>query len=100
MNEKIYIWIIGGLLSLVNFLFWSRIKRIEKDLEDEKKKSSSIEKNYISRFEELHSKLNEVEKNIIREIYGVRLSAVSASASSSLNSEQRLSTSSQQLAKD
>ena len=76
MNEKIYIWIIGGLLSLVNFLFWSRIKRIEKDLEDEKKKSSSIEKNYISRFEELHSKLNEVEKNIIREIYGVRLSAV------------------------
>ena len=77
MNEKIYIWIIGGLLSLVNFLFWSRIKRIEKDLEDEKKKSSSIEKNYISRFEELHSKLNEVEKNIIKEIYGVRLSAVS-----------------------
>ena len=77
MNEKIYIWIIGGLLSLVNMLFWSRIKRIEKDLEDEKKKSSSIEKNYISRFEELHSKLNEVEKNIIKEIYGVRLSAVS-----------------------
>lgn len=77
MNEKIYIWIIGGLLSLVNFLFWSRIKRIEKDLEDEKKKSSSIEKNYISRFEELHSKLNEVEKNIIREIYSVKLSAVS-----------------------
>ncbi|MDP3683506.1 MAG: hypothetical protein Q8S01_06185 [Ignavibacteria bacterium] len=87
MNEKIYIWIIGGLLSLVNFLFWSRIKRIEKDLEDEKKKSSSIEKNYISRFEELHSKLNEVEKNIIREIYGVRLSAVSASASLSTSSQ-------------
>ena len=77
MNEKIYIWIIGGLLSLVNFLFWSRIKRIEKDLEDEKKKSSSIEKNYISRFEELHSKLNEVEKNIIREIYNIKLLAIS-----------------------
>ena len=76
MNEKIYIWIIGGLLSLVNMLFWSRIKRIEKDLEDEKMKSSSIEKNYISRFEELHSKLNEVEKNIIREIYSVKLSAI------------------------
>jgi len=77
MSENVFIWIIGGLVSLANFLFWSRIKRIEKDLEDEKKKSSSIEKNYISRFEELHSKLNEVEKNIIREIYGVRLSAVS-----------------------
>ncbi|MDP3580463.1 MAG: hypothetical protein Q8S39_00925 [Ignavibacteria bacterium] len=44
-------------------------------MEDEKKKSSSIEKNYISRFEELHSKLNEVEKNIIKEIYSVKLSA-------------------------
>ena len=81
MNEKIYIWIIGGLLSLVNFLFWSRIKRIEKDLEDEKKKSSSIEKNYISRFEELHSKLNEVEKNIIREIYSIKLSVISSQPS-------------------
>lgn len=76
MDEKIYIWIIGGLLSLVNFLFWSRIKRIEKDLEDEKKKSSSIEKNYISRFEELHSKLNEVEKNIIKEIYSIKVTAI------------------------
>jgi hypothetical protein len=77
MDEKIYIWIIGGLLSLVNFLFWSRIKRIEKDVDETKKKSSSIEKNYLSRFEELHNKLSEVEKNIIREIYKVKLSAVS-----------------------
>jgi hypothetical protein len=77
MNEKIYIWIIGGLLSLVNFLFWSRIKRIEKDVDETKKKSSSIEKNYLSRFEDLHNKLSEVEKNIIREIYAIKLSAIS-----------------------
>jgi hypothetical protein len=77
MSESVYIMIIGGLFSLVNLLFWNRIKRIEKDLEEEKRKSSSIEKNYISRFEELHSKLNEVEKNIIREIYTVKLTAVS-----------------------
>ncbi len=77
MNEKIYIWIIGGLLSLVNFLFWSRIKRIEKDVDETKKKSTAIEKNYLSRFEVLHNKLSEVEKNIIREIYNVKLSAVS-----------------------
>lgn len=77
MSENIYIWIIGGLLSLVNFLFWSRIKRIEKDVDEAKKKSSSIEKNYLSRFEELHDKLSEVEKNIIREIYSVKLSAFS-----------------------
>ncbi len=76
MNENIYLWIIGGLLSLVNFLFWSRIKRIEKDVDETKKKSSSIEKNYLSRFEDLHNKLSEVEKNIIREIYNVKLAAV------------------------
>ena len=77
MNEKIYIWIIGGLLSIVNFLFWSRIKRIEKDVDEAKKKSSAIENNYLSRFEELHNKLSEVEKNIIREIYNIKLLAIS-----------------------
>ncbi len=78
MNENnIYIWIIGGLLSLVNFLFWSRIKRIEKNVEETKKKSSSIEKNYLSRFEVLHNKLSEVEKNIIREIYNIKLTVFS-----------------------
>ncbi len=78
MSDNIYLWIIGGLLSLVNFLFWSRIKRIEKDVDETKKKSASIEKNYLSRFEDLHNKLSEVEKNIIREIYNVKLSATSA----------------------
>jgi hypothetical protein len=81
MNEKIYIWIIGGLLSLVNFLFWSRIKRIEKDVDEAKKKSASIEKNYLSRFEDLHNKLSEVEKNIIREIYKVKLSVLNNNSS-------------------
>lgn len=72
MNENIYMWIIGGLLGLVNMLFWSRIKRIEKDIEEAKKKSTSIEKNYLSRFEDLHNKLSEVEKNIIKEIYSIK----------------------------
>ena len=81
MSENIYLWIIGGLLGLVNMLFWSRIKRIEKDVDETKKKSSSIEKNYLSRFEDLHNKLGEVEKNIIREIYNVKLSVFSASTS-------------------
>jgi hypothetical protein len=82
MNDSIYLWIIGSLLGLVNFLFWSRIKRIEKDVDETKKKSSTIEKNYLTRFEELHSKLSDVEKNIIREIYNVKL----ASKSSRINS--------------
>ena len=64
-------------MSLVNMLFWSRIKRIEKDVDETKKKSSSIEKNYLSRFEALHDKLSEVEKNIIKEIYNVKLTAIS-----------------------
>jgi hypothetical protein len=76
LNENNYQWIIGALLGLVNFLFWSRIKRIEKDVDETKKKSSSIEKNYLTRFEELHSKLSDVEKNIIREIYNVKLASL------------------------
>jgi hypothetical protein len=46
-------------------------------VDEAKKKSSSIEKNYLSRFEELHNKLSEVEKNIIREIYSIKLLAIS-----------------------
>jgi hypothetical protein len=76
MNENIYQWLIGALLGLVNLLFWSRIRRIEKDIEEAKQKSYSIEKNYLSRFEELHSKLGEVEKNIIREIYSIKLTTL------------------------
>lgn len=72
-GEQIYFWIIGGLLSLVNLLFWGRIKRIEKDIDETKNKSSSIEKNYLSRFEKLHTKLGDVEKNIIHEIFEVKL---------------------------
>ena len=68
--------IITGLSSLVNFLFWGRIKRIEKDIQENKDKNERIEKNYISRFEELHTKLNEVEKNIIKEFYSIQLSAL------------------------
>lgn len=72
MEEKLYIWLIGALFSLVNFLFWGRIKRIERDLKEATQKSAAIEKNYLSRFEELHRRLNEVEKNIIREIYSIK----------------------------
>ena len=81
MSENVYIWIIGGLLGLVNMLFWSRIKRIEKDVDETKKKSFSTEKNYLSRFEDLHNKLSEVEKNIIKEIYSIKLASLDASRS-------------------
>lgn len=72
MSENTMLWIVGGLVSLVNFLFWSRIKRIEKDVDEAKRKSSTIEKNYLSRFEDLHNKLSKVEKNIIKEIYSIK----------------------------
>ncbi|MBU2492678.1 MAG: hypothetical protein KJ571_08650 [Bacteroidetes bacterium] len=75
MEEKqIYLIIIGALAGVVNILFWARIKRIEKDIEETRQKSTTIEKNYLSRFEKLHRRLGEVEKNIIRKIYEVKLS--------------------------
>ena len=81
MIGNIYIWILSGLVGVVNFLFWSRIKRIEKDIQGNKDKSENIEKNYILRFEELHTKLNDVEKNIIKEIFEMKLLAVSGQKS-------------------
>ena len=71
MNNLI-IGVVGVLWGLVNFLFWSRIKRIEKDIEDSIKRSNRIEHNYLDRFERLNEKLSEVEKNIIKEIYWKR----------------------------
>jgi hypothetical protein len=82
MYDNIYLWMIGALLSLVNVLFWSRIKRIEKDIDELRTKSYSIEKNYLSRFEELHCKLGDVEKNIIREIYSIKLTSIDSSRNS------------------
>ena len=67
--HELAIGVVGILWGLVNFLFWSRIKRIEKDIEDNVKRSNRIEHNYLDRFERLNEKLSEVEKNIIKEIY-------------------------------
>ena len=64
--------ILGGLLGMINFLFWNRIRRIERDIEGNKKLCSVIEHNYLDRFEKLNEKLNDVEKNIIREIFRER----------------------------
>jgi hypothetical protein len=63
MNEKFYIMDNWRTSKFSEFLFWSRIKRIEKDVDD-KKEILFIEKNYLSAFEVLHNKLSEVEKNI------------------------------------
>lgn len=77
MNGSVYIWLLSVFISLVNILFWSRIKRIERDIQENKDKNENIEKNYIARFEEINAKLNEVEKNIIKEIYDMKLIAIS-----------------------
>jgi len=77
VNGSVYIWLLSVFVALVNILFWSRIKRIERDIRDNKNKNEKLEKNYIARFEELHAKLNEVEKNIIREIFEIKLLALS-----------------------
>ena len=57
---------------MINFLFWNRIRRIEKDIEENKTLCGMIEHNYLDRFEKLNEKLNEVEKNIIKEIFRER----------------------------
>jgi len=90
MKELTVYGALGVLWSLVNFLFWSRIKRIEKDIEMNNQKTDEIEHNYLDRFEEMNrnincvkeentkehndiqrvitEKMNEIEKSIIREL--------------------------------
>jgi len=70
---KLIISIIGGLLGLVNFLFWNRIKAMEKNIERTSIQYDKIRGNYLHRFEELHKILNEMEKNIIKEIYELKI---------------------------
>jgi len=53
---------IGTLWSLVSMLFWSRIRRIEKDIEMNNKRCSEIEKNYLSRFEQMNNSINSVKE--------------------------------------
>lgn len=76
MDNKMVVWIISGLLGIINYLFWGRIKKLENEIEKLESKYSAIEKNYIKRFEEIHSRLADVEKNIIKEIYTVKLSVI------------------------
>jgi len=70
---ELLIVIISGLWGAVSFLFWSRIKRIEKDIEENKNKCDAIEHNYLDRFEKLTEKLSEVEKNILKAIMNYEL---------------------------
>ncbi len=43
-------------------LFWSRIKRIEKDVEMNAARCQQIEKNYLHRFEEVNNLINSVKE--------------------------------------
>ena len=74
--SELSIGVMGVLWTLVNFLFWSRIRRIEKDIEENKKKCDMIEHNYLDRFERLTEKLSEVEKNILKAIMNYELRIV------------------------
>jgi len=71
VNEMEFIIItglIGAMWTLINLLFWQRIKRIETDVDKNTESENQIKENYIDRFEKVYVKLNEMEINIIKHI--------------------------------
>lgn len=59
MNEQILYVAIGVLWTVTNILFWARMKKIEKDIVKNDKKSDKIEDNYLDRFERVNKAISE-----------------------------------------
>ena len=68
MGFIITIGLIGAMWTLINLLFWQRIKRIETDVDKNTESENQIKENYIDRFEKVYARLNEMEINIIKHI--------------------------------
>jgi len=68
MEFLIITGLIGAMWTLINLLFWQRIKRIETDVDKNTESGNQIRNNYIDRFEKVYVKLNEMEINIIKHI--------------------------------
>ncbi len=73
MGNNILLWVIGGLLGMVNFLFWARIRRIENDVEKNISKAEQIERNYLGRFERMYEKLDKTEMKILQKLHEIEL---------------------------
>lgn len=67
--DPFIILIVSSLISIINYLFWARIKRIEKDTFGYSQDIEKIKTNYLSRFDEIKTALNQAEKNIIERLH-------------------------------
>jgi hypothetical protein len=67
--DPLIILLISSLFSIINYLFWARIKRVEKDTSENSLNLAEMQQNYISKFEEIKDALNLTEKNIIEKIH-------------------------------
>lgn len=67
--DPIIILVFSTMITVINYLFWARIRRIEKDTAENEKEMYKIKVNYLHRFDELKNALTEAEKNIIERIH-------------------------------
>jgi hypothetical protein len=67
--DPLIILLISSLFSIINYLFWARIKRVEKDTSENSTELNEIQQNYTAKFEEIKDALNLTEKNIIERIH-------------------------------
>ncbi len=74
--DPVILLILSSLLTAINYLFWSRIKRIEKDTSANTIEIHEIQSNYITRFDDIKTSLHTVEKNIIERIHEFETSII------------------------
>jgi len=67
--DPVLMLLLSALITGINYLFWARIKRIEKDTYENVCEMNKIKNNYLHRFDELKNALTDAEKNIIERIH-------------------------------
>ena len=74
--DPLFMLVLSVLISALNYLFWARVKRIEKDIADSEEETKKIKNNYLLRFDDLKKSLSEAEKNIIDRIHHLEKSFI------------------------
>jgi hypothetical protein len=67
--DPFIVFIISSLFTVMNYLFWGRIKRMEKDITENKNEMKQIKELSFDRLEELNETINEAERNILERIH-------------------------------
>lgn len=94
MEINIVLWIVGGLMAIINMLLALGYKNMKEQIKENSDKSEkAIDKvnileidiantktNYVSRFNDVNNTINKVEKSILAEIRNLSETIISVTA--------------------